>query len=170
MQPQVRDKLPVHPGRGQTGPHVLRIDGLVSTPLELTTTDLERLPQQDLTDDFTCLEGWTVPALNWRGVALQTVLDLAGPLPAAKWIQASSGDFSVPVTLREARRALLATHLGEKPLPSEHGGPLRLVVPGADCFAGIKWLDHLELRHEAGQNTGKDIALGRLKSSSPRRE
>jgi DMSO/TMAO reductase YedYZ molybdopterin-dependent catalytic subunit len=167
MTPEVRDKLPVHPGQRHSEPFVLRIDGLVSKTLELTTTDLDRLPQQDLKDDFTCLEGWTVPALNWRGVALQVVLDLVGAPPETQWVQASSGNFSVPVSIDEARRALLATHLGDEPLPPEHGGPLRLVVPGGDCFASIKWLDHLEVCLEAGQNTGKEIALGRLRSSPP---
>ena len=50
------------------------------------------------------------------------------------------------------------------PIPPEYGGPVRLIVPGGDCFMNIKWLDHLELRNEPGPNTAKTIALGRLAS------
>jgi DMSO/TMAO reductase YedYZ molybdopterin-dependent catalytic subunit len=89
------------------------------------------------------------------------VLALAEMQPEARWVQASAGEFTVPIPLQEARKALLALRLGEDALPSEHGGPVRLVVPGGDCWTSIKWLDHLELRSEPGENTGKIIALGR---------
>jgi Oxidoreductase molybdopterin binding domain len=96
-------------------------------------------PQHDLTDDFTSVEGWTVPALKWNGVALETILSLAVATAEARWIQASAGAFSVPLATEEAGRALLATHLGGQLLPVEHGGPGRLVVPGADCLTSV-WL------------------------------
>jgi len=68
-EPKVLATLPVHSRKDEkTRTHVLRVDGLVGQCLELTLADLEGLPQQDLTDDFTCLEGWTVPNLKWRGV------------------------------------------------------------------------------------------------------
>lgn len=37
-------------------------------------------------------------------------------------------------------RALLATHLNDLPLPVEHGGPIRLVVPGQYAMKSVKWL------------------------------
>lgn len=37
-------------------------------------------------------------------------------------------------------RALLATQLNEAPLPYEHGGPVRLVVPGQYAMKSVKWL------------------------------
>jgi DMSO/TMAO reductase YedYZ molybdopterin-dependent catalytic subunit len=166
---KVREKLPVHRPKEEEGirPHVLRVDGLVGRCLELTLADLERLPQQELTADFTCLEGWTVPNVRWRGVLLATVLSLTEPRLDARYVQASEGDFSVSVPLERAERALLAIRLDEGAVPPEHGGPVRLVVPGGECFMNIKWLDHLELRTEPGANTAKTIALGRLSSIEP---
>ena len=162
---EVLGKLPIHPGdREHAQPHVLRVDGLVGRCLELTAADLKGLPQRELIDDFTCLEGWTVPKLNWRGVPLIAILALAEMRAEARWVQASAGEFSIPIPIQDAAKVLLATHLGPEALPNEHGGPMRLVVPGADCFTSIKWLDHLELRAEAGANTGRTIALGRLSS------
>jgi len=59
-------------------------------------------------------------------------------------------------------RVLLATRLYNRALTTEHGVPVRPVVPDGECFMQIKWLDHLELRKEPGANTAERIALGRL--------
>jgi DMSO/TMAO reductase YedYZ molybdopterin-dependent catalytic subunit len=166
---KVLDKLPVHKSKGKKNgrTHPLRVDGLVRTSLALSVADLERLAQQDLTDDFTCLEGWTVPKVRWGGVLLETVLSLADPLLEARYVQASAGDFSVPLSLDRARHALLALRLEDAPVPAEHGGPVRLVVPGGECFMDIKWLDHLDLRAEPAANTAKKAALRRLLARQP---
>lgn len=164
-KPHSLSRLPLHPGGPQqpARPHLI-VDGLVACPLALAPADLAAFPLAEVTDDFLCLEGWSVPGLHWRGVALAAVLEAAGPRAQVRIVQASSGGFSVPLTLAQARGALLAMRLGGAPLPHEHGGPVRLVVPGADCFTSIKWLDRIELRAEPGANTGKEIALGRLAS------
>ena len=155
--------LPVHPGApsAPADPRLV-VDGMVARRLELTPADLAAYPLAAVTDDFRCLEGWSVPGLHWRGVALATLLDAAGVDANARSVQASAGAFSVPLTLEQARGALLATQLDEQPLAREHGWPVRLVVPGADCFTSIKWLDRIELQAEPGPNTGREIALGRL--------
>lgn len=165
-QPRIVDKLPVHSsGDGKdVRSRVIRVDGLVGKRRELTLADLERMPQQDLTDDFTCLEGWTVPGIQWRGVLLKTVLSVAEASPEARYVQIAAGDFSVTLPWDVADRALLAIRLGDGAVPSEHGGPVRLVVPGGECFTSIKWVDHVEVRAEPGADTAKKIALGRLPS------
>ncbi len=165
---ELRERLPVHSHKQDQDlrTYVLRVDGLVGQSLELRMADLEQLEQRDLTEDFGCLEGWTVPKVRWRGVPLQAVLSLAKVRPEARYVQATAGDFSVPIPREKAEGALLATSLNEEVLVPEHGGPVRLVVPGGECFTSIKWLDHLELREEAGPNTAEKIALGRLPAKS----
>lgn len=162
---KIRRKLPVHPlGENGTDWHVcvVRVDGLVRNCLALSLADLERLPQERLTDDFACLEGWSVSKVRWSGVLLKSVLSLAERRPEARYMQASAGNFSLPVSLERAKQALLAIRLYEEPVPPEHGGPVRLVVPGGECFTSIKWLEHLELTTEPGENTAKEIATKRL--------
>jgi DMSO/TMAO reductase YedYZ molybdopterin-dependent catalytic subunit len=141
---------------------VLRVDGLVAECLQLTQAELQQLPQRDLTKDFTCLEGWTVPDVKWGGVLLEAVLSLARPMAQARYVQAGAGQFSIPLAIDSIGRILIATRMYNRTLTAEHGGPFRLVVPDGDCFMQIKWLDHLELRQEAGANTAERIALGRL--------
>lgn len=163
------EKLPLHssPRNSAVGGAVLRVDGLVANCLTLTPADLELLPQREFVDDFTCLEGWTVPGVKWSGVLLETVLSPAKPAQEAHYIQASAGEFSMSLPIDRAGRVLLAIRLHDKPLPIEHGGPVRLVVPDGQCFMQIKWLDHLELREEPGINTAERIALKRLGAQKP---
>ena len=166
-EPKIRASLPVHePGDHRShAPRSVRIDGQVVNCIDLTHADLELMPQQELIDDFRCRESWVVPDLRWRGVLLQTVLALARPNREARHVQASAGDFSISVPLDLAARALLAISLNGANLSVEHGAPVRLVVPGGECFTSIKWLDHLELRSEPGLNTAETIALARLSSA-----
>jgi DMSO/TMAO reductase YedYZ molybdopterin-dependent catalytic subunit len=157
-------ELPVR--RPPNEPHlkgaVLRVDGLVAKCLQLMPASLHGLPQRDFTHDFICLEGWTVPDVKWGGVLLEAVLSLAKPSAQARYVQASAGEFSIPLPIDRVGRVLIATRLDNRALSAEQGGPFRLVVPDGDCFMQIKWLDHLELREDLGANTAERIALGRL--------
>jgi DMSO/TMAO reductase YedYZ molybdopterin-dependent catalytic subunit len=147
----------------------LRVDGLVERPVRFTPGDLAGFPQGHLTADFECLEGWTAPALHWEGVPLEDLLERVGVAPAARWVQASAGGYSVPLPLDDARRGLLALRLGGAPLSPEQGAPVRLVVPGHACYTSIKWLDHLELRAAAGPDTGQAAARERLAEAEAER-
>lgn len=160
---EMRSTLPVHAvpevdARSET----LRVDGRVERPLTLRQTDLDALAQQVLVDDFACLEGWSVPGLTWKGIPLAAILDLAKVEPQARWIQASAGEYSVPLAIEDARRSLLALWLGDERVPDVHGGPARLIVPGRECFTSVKWLDHLEARVDPLSDTARALALGRL--------
>ena len=158
------ESLPVHPHpAAPPAGYRLRVDGLVDRPLELSPDELLALPEGALDDEFACLEGWTVPGLHWRGVLLTTVLELAGVRPDARWVQASFDNFSLPLPLDGAQDALLALSLNGSPIPIAHGAPVRLLVPGGECFTSVKWLDHLELLAEPADNSAERIARARLR-------
>ena len=158
------DSLPVftdHHGRPELWPG-LRIDGLVSNPTMLTEPDLVQLTQQSLIDDFRCLEGWTVPDQNWQGVPLSVLLEIAEPLPSAKFAAVSAADFSVTVPLdAEVSNVLLATRLNGAPLDEDHGGPCRLVMVEQACYSSVKWVNAIRLTEEMPRETARDIAAAR---------
>jgi DMSO/TMAO reductase YedYZ molybdopterin-dependent catalytic subunit len=161
-------ELPVHRRERLAPPTHVRVDGLVGRPLELSPAELAILPQRDEAADFGCLEGWTVAGVRWRGVPVAALLASVEPRAQATWVQASAGEFSVPLPLETAARALLALELDGRPLPPEHGGPVRLLVPGGECFTSVKWLDRLELRSEPAPNTARSTAIARIASSRDR--
>jgi DMSO/TMAO reductase YedYZ molybdopterin-dependent catalytic subunit len=158
--------LPVHPmppSRGEQ-PAVpnLWITGLVAQPLAATAADLATLARVDVSGDFSCVEGWSVPALRWQGIRLSDALALARTDPSARYVRVCSGEYVVPLPLDEADQAILCDRLNEEPLPAEHGAPWRLVIPGGVCYTSVKWVDRLEVTAEAGDSSGQRIALGRI--------
>jgi DMSO/TMAO reductase YedYZ molybdopterin-dependent catalytic subunit len=139
----------------------IRIDGLVARPVELTVADVSRLPRAALGEPFVCEEGWQVPGLRWGGVRLSDLLALAQPLEAARYVRAGSGAWVVPLAVADAERGLVCDELNGEPLAVEHGAPWRLVVSGGPCYTNVKWLEHLELVAEPGEDDAQRIALSR---------
>lgn len=161
-------ELETLPGHGQhvidPKTYTLRVDGLAGSPLALSIESLRAMPQVPFDEDFVCLEGWVAPDQHWEGVPLMEVLHRAAPAPEAAWvtIEAAADDFSLPLPVADAERALLALSLEGQPLTPEHGAPVRLVVPGGLCFTSVKWVDHIELRATQGETTGEAIARARI--------
>ena len=104
----VRNHGPVPSG---TAP--LRVDGLVTTPLELSLADLQALPRRDLTVTLQCAGNrradlmrvrdipgespWGPGATgtaHWAGAALADVLALAGVEPSARHVGLTGADHS----------------------------------------------------------------------------
>ncbi len=141
----------------------LRVHGLVVNPLALSYTELLSMPSVDDSSPFECVDGWRVPENHWRGLSVGTLVARARVLPNAHFVSFYSGDFAMSLTLEEAQGpgVLLAHSLNGKPLTPEHGAPLRLVVPGKDCYYGVKWVERIELS-QGPVETGKSIALGRI--------
>ncbi len=157
------DRLPVfdnHYGRPEQWAG-LRVDGLVAEPTTFSAADLNTLTASLLTDDFRCEEGWTVADQKWEGASLAEILQRVQPLPNAQYAKISAADFSVVVLLSDAKRALLATQLNDGVLPEEHGGPCRLVLAEAACYTSIKWVDHICLTANRGEETAQQIASQR---------
>lgn len=142
---------------------VLRVDGLVIRPCQFTVTDLADLPRATFTETFSCDDQWATQSQRWRGPRLLDVLELAGILPAAKYVRVGAGEYVVPVLLAEADGALLADMLNDQPLPPEHGAPWRLALPGKQCFTSVKWVDRLEMTAERGLNVGARLTSERLR-------
>ncbi len=163
---ETRASLPLFPptagDRARAARGVLRIDGLVARALELSVDDVRQLQRAELAEAFVCEEGWSVPGLRWGGVRLADLVALAQPLPGARFVRAGSGEWVVPVALDDAEHGLVCDQLNGEPLTVEHGAPWRLVVSGGACYTNVKWLDHLELVAEAGEDTARRIALARL--------
>jgi DMSO/TMAO reductase YedYZ molybdopterin-dependent catalytic subunit len=112
--------------------------------------DLEEfasLPRTKVRGDLHCVARWTVPDLEWEGVAARTLIERCPPSDDVTHVLAWA-EFGYSATLRmedlASPRALLATHCGGRQLTPEHGYPVRLVVPHLYAWKGPKWLRGLE--------------------------
>ena len=128
---------------------VVEVDGLVEQPLRVDHVAWAALPHVDETGDFHCVEGWSVDNLRWGGVAPRTLLDRAGVKPDGRFIafHASGGTYVDSLSLEQALEptTLLADALDGAPLPADHGGPVRLVIPTQLGYKNVKWVIRLEV-------------------------
>ena len=127
----------------------LRIGGLVRTPTTLDLSGLAAQPRTDIVRDFQCVTGWRVPKVRWSGVRLSALLDAAGVLPTATAVEFRSFDgvYTESLTLEQARRSdvLVVDTLEGKPIPREHGGPVRMLVAPMYGYKSTKWLSEIRL-------------------------
>ena len=128
---------------------VVKVDGLVDTPLTIDRTTWSGLQRATETVDFHCVEGWGVDNVRWGGVAPAVLLDEAGVKPQAKYavFHAYGGVYlsTLPLDLVRDSESMLADSLNGAPLPPKHGGPLRLVVPKQLGYKNVKWVERIEL-------------------------
>ncbi len=155
--------LPVHPvPAGVADGRSLVVHGLVSRARVFEPAEIATMPHREVEADFSCEEGWTVPAVRWHGVSLKSLIDLAQPLAEARYVRVVAGPYQVALPLGGLDGVLMCDGLDGQPLPRRHGGPWRLLVRGGECFTSVKWVERLEVAVDAGEPTGKATALGRL--------
>jgi len=142
----------------------LRIEGSVNRRQSLSLADLMKLPSVRLQDDFTCLEGWTVKGLEWRGVRVSELLSLASMKQNAKCVLFGSGEYTQELTIERCIEptTVLAYELNNAPLSFENGAPLRLISKNQDCFESVKWVNTIHVTDQLVQGSAKNIALERI--------
>ena len=127
----------------------LKIFGLVEQPLTLTLDQFRALPRVKVFSDFHCVTKWSRLGNVWEGVATRALLALAGVRPQAKYVVCHGYDnnwtTNLPLSDFLQEDCLLAdTHDGQ-PIPLEHGGPVRGLVPQLYAWKSAKWISGLEL-------------------------
>jgi DMSO/TMAO reductase YedYZ molybdopterin-dependent catalytic subunit len=150
---------------GQIAPAdwTLTIDGHVERPYTLAYTSLLSLPATHFVAFLECYgnsrgrfaeqgppaEGiqWgsgAVANAEWTGVPVALLLQQAGVRPGAVQAECrSGGDYDFVRGVEVAKLlddAILAYAMNGQPLPREHGGPVRLVVPGWGGINWVKWI------------------------------
>jgi DMSO/TMAO reductase YedYZ molybdopterin-dependent catalytic subunit len=120
-----------------------QVAGEVEEPLALTWEEFNALPQTTVTCDIHCVTAWSKLDTEWCGVAFSEVLKLLRPKPAAQHVMVHSyGGYTTNLPLADltSDNVLFARTFNGKPLPSEHGGPMRLAVPHRYFWKSAKWV------------------------------
>lgn len=125
----------------------LVVDGEVEHPLHLSWNDFMTLPQTEDISDFHCVTTWSKLDIPWKGVRFLDLAALALPKETATHILCYGyDDYTTNVLLEEALKPdVLLAHTAEgRPLPKEHGGPVRMITPQLYAWKGSKWIKRIE--------------------------
>jgi len=124
------------------------IDGLVEHPTTWTWDEIHALPDSTYEGDIHCVTTWSKLGMTWRGVSVDTLLEIAVPLPTARFVvaRAQTGyTTNLPLADVTGGRAWVAWEAEGRPLAPEHGGPARLLVPHLYFWKSAKWVTGLAL-------------------------
>jgi DMSO/TMAO reductase YedYZ molybdopterin-dependent catalytic subunit len=160
------------------GPRTISIAGAVGKPFDLRADAILSMPSRTLLMTMECAgngrsdlqpevqgEPWAFGAVStaeWTGVPLCDVLAEAGLQPGVReilfvgadhgYVQAAGTEIpfarSLPAEKAQDPDVILAFAMNGEPLGREHGGPLRLIVPGWYGVASVKWLARIEALRE----------------------
>lgn len=126
-----------------------KIGGLVEKPLVLRWEEFLRLPRKVQVSDFHCVEGWSVFQITYEGVRLSELLDRVGVKPEARYVKFFSAEtvYTDTLSIEQARLddVMVAVLIDGSEIPSDLGGPVRLVVPQMYAYKAVKWLVGMEL-------------------------
>ncbi|HUQ80217.1 MAG TPA: molybdopterin-dependent oxidoreductase, partial [Gemmatimonadaceae bacterium] len=150
----------------------LMIHGLVDRPMVFSLDDLKRLPGVSRTVFLECsgngrgafrtpkremspqnVDGLTSSG-EWSGVLLSTLFNEVGVKRGASWFRAEGGDASrlsrsVPME-KGLDDAMIAYAFNGEPLRPSNGYPARLLLPGYEGNACVKWVRRIEVSDGPG--------------------
>jgi methionine sulfoxide reductase catalytic subunit len=138
----------------------LAVYGLVEHPAQFSLGQLEEMRKKVQTTEHQCIQGWTAIA-EWGGVNMSDLMRNVVPRPEAKYVVFHSfgtgerdeyghGDPSreyheiISVEIAAHPQTILAFEMNQRPLPIEHGAPLRLRVETELGYKMVKWLKGIE--------------------------
>ncbi|GGA43138.1 molybdopterin-dependent oxidoreductase [Paenibacillus physcomitrellae] len=125
------------------------IDGLVNKEFQWNWEEFVKMQRTVQVSDFHCVTGWSVYQNTWEGLRLKDLLAMAGVREEAKFVKFYSGDevYTDCLSLRQANyddMMVAVLHDGQ-PIPSDLGGPVRLIAPKMYGYKSVKWLNRIEL-------------------------
>ena len=137
----------------------LEVGGRVHNPITLTWDDFMALPQTEDVSDFHCVTTWSRYDNHWVGVRMRDLAELVVPEDDAQHVLFTGYDSEpgtgVPYTTnlplaRATEDDVLLVHTWEgRPLPREHGGPVRVITPKLYAWKGTKWVRRIDfLTHD----------------------
>ncbi len=141
-------------------PWMVKISGAVARPRAFTLDELMKMPSREEVVTLECagnLVGFGgVSNARWTGISLGALLEAVGARQGAVEVVLNGADGgkereaggimvdsfarSIPLAKAMDEHTLLAYRMNGEPLPPEHGGPLRAIVPGWYGMDSVKWL------------------------------
>ena len=128
-----------------------RVFGLVEEEVALSWTEFTALEKVTVDAEFHCVTQWSRMENTWEGVSFNELMKLVFPKPEARYVMAhcyAGYTTNLALDVLQEDDVLLAYRHDGAPLPREHGGPMRLVVPKRYGWKSAKWVNGLEFMAE----------------------
>jgi DMSO/TMAO reductase YedYZ molybdopterin-dependent catalytic subunit len=175
-------------------PWEVEVVGLVSRPLRLTMEALGRFEPATKLAVLQCAgngrglyrprvpgvpwERGAVGQAEWSGVRLAELLERAGIREGAAHLHFHGGDAppspktpafvrSIPIDQAREPSTILALRMNGEPLPTVHGGPIRLVVPGWAGNNWIKWVRRIVVTRDEAPGFYMQTAYRMARTPAP---
>ena len=121
----------------------LDVGGLVEKPRIFMWDEFNALPQFEDVSDFHCVTTWSKFDVRWGGVGFFTLAEAVKPKSQARRVLFTSyDDYTTNVRIEDVLDddVLIATRYDGQPLPLEHGGPARIIIPKLYAWKSAKFI------------------------------
>ncbi|HSH94386.1 MAG TPA: protein-methionine-sulfoxide reductase catalytic subunit MsrP [Roseimicrobium sp.] len=145
-------------------PWSIEIGGMVEKPMKVDARELAGMfPLEERVYRFRCVEAWAM-VVPWTGFPLSKLLEKVQPKSGAKFVKFQTAvkadqmpglarlrgypwPYTEGLRLDEAMNplTLVTTGIYGKPMPKQHGAPVRMVVPWKYGYKSIKSIVKIEL-------------------------
>jgi DMSO/TMAO reductase YedYZ molybdopterin-dependent catalytic subunit len=116
---------------------------------EWSWSQMQMLPSESVTVDIHCVTKWSKFHTPWRGVALDTLFAHVESAADYALVHSYGGyTTNLPIADLLDGQSWVAYEYDGQPLPPEHGGPARLLVPHLYFWKSAKWVRAIELTHD----------------------
>ena len=118
----------------------------MDTPFTWTWDQFLAQPQVHDVSDFHCVTTWSTFDNAWEGVSFRHIMQTAKLHPEARFVHFTSYDdytTNLPLEACDDTDVLLVRMWNGQPLPVEHGGPVRVIVPKRYAWKGAKWIKEI---------------------------
>ncbi len=125
----------------------LDIAGLLEKPQSWDWKAYMAQPQTKKISDIHCVTSWSRYDNHWDGVTTHDLLEAVQPHDSVKHVLLTSNDgYTTNLTLEDfaSPEAIVAHSWEGEPIPVDHGGPVRLIVPHLYFWKSAKWLRRIE--------------------------
>jgi methionine sulfoxide reductase catalytic subunit len=160
----VKDRVHKLTDKFVTAPWPIQIGGLVEKPMKVDVQELiDSMTLEERVYRFRCVEAWAM-IVPWTGFPLSKLLEKVSPKSGAKFVRFETfnrpdqapgivrlSDYPWPyaegLRLDEAMNPLtmVVTGIYGKPLPKQHGAPIRIIVPWKYGYKSIKSIVKMDL-------------------------
>ena len=125
--------------------------GLVNKQIKFNWSEFTNLKSTKITAQFHCVTQWSRLENTWEGIPFSTISEIIQPKPNARFAMVHCyGGYSTNLELSSMLESnvLLAYKHDNQPLTTQHGGPMRLVIPNRYGWKSAKWVKGIELMEQ----------------------